>query len=176
MEKKWTLFTFSRGDFKTLERYLNEQAEQGWELEKTGILARWKHTERTDLTYCSDLAKPRQSREERLDYTELCAEGGWKLAAFAGGMYIFKSQPGAELIPIHTDPELEKKQYNRYYIWNSILSVLILILYIGFFAGIGAALGSDFEGYFGSLKYRSLDNWTFMFLPFAISLWGIWAV
>lgn len=176
MEKKWTLFTFSRGDFKTLERYLNEQVEQGWELEKTGILARWKRTERTDLTYCIDLAKPRQSREERLDYTELCAEGGWKLAAFTGGMYIFKSQPGAELIPIHTDPELEKKQYNRYYIWNSILSVLILILYIGFFAGIGAALGSDFEWYIRSLNYRSLDNWTFMFLPFSISLWGIWAV
>ena len=51
MKYKWTLFTFSRGDFKTLERYLNKQAEQGWELEKVGILARWKRTERTDLAY-----------------------------------------------------------------------------------------------------------------------------
>ena len=87
MKRKWTLFTFSRGDFKTLERYLNEQAERGWELEKTGILARWKRTERTDLTYCVDLAKPRQDRNERKEYADFCREGGWELAAFTGNMY-----------------------------------------------------------------------------------------
>ena len=176
MKKKWTFMAFSRGDFKTLERHLNEQAEKGWELDKVGIFTRWKRTQRRDLTYCIDLAKPKQNREARLDYSELCAEGGWELAAFTGSMYIFKSRPGAELIPIHTDPELERKQYNRYYIWNSILSVFIIFLYFGFLVGMGAALGGDFKGYFGSLKYQSLYNWTFLFLPGAMSLWGIWAV
>lgn len=176
MKNKWTFMAFSRGDFKTLERYLNEQAEQGWELDKVGIFTRWKRTQRRDLTYCIDLAKPKQNREARLDYTELCAEGGWELTAFTGSMYIFKSRPGAELIPIHTDPELERKQYNRYYIWNTILSVLVLVLYFGFLVGMGAALGGDFRGYFGGLKYQSLYNWTVLFLPAAMPLWGIWAV
>lgn len=176
MNRKWTLFTFSRGDFKTVEHYLNRQAEQGWELEKTGILARWKRTDRRDLAYCVDLAKPKQRREERQEYAELCGESGWELTALTGGMYIFKSRAGAELIPIHTDPELERKQYNRYYIWNTILCVLVLALYFAFMVGIGAALGGGFEGYVGSLRYHSLRSWTFLVLPSAMLLWGIWAV
>jgi len=175
MKRKWTLFTFSRGDFKTLERYLNEQAERGWELEKTGILARWKRTERTDLTYCVDLAKPRQDRNERKEYADFCREGGWDLAAFTGGMYIFKSRPGAELIPIQTDPELERKQYKKYYIRNTILSVVILLAYFGICLAVGAALGGDFEGYRSELEYRQFYNWTFAVLPAAATLWGIWA-
>lgn len=176
MEKKWTLFTFSRGDFKTLERYLNEQAEQGWELDKTGILARWKRTERTDLCYCVDLAKPRQDREERLDYVEFCREGGWELTAFAGGMYIFKSLPGAELVPIHTDSELEKKQYNRYYICNTILSVLFLALYLGFWIFMSAALGRYTEEAVAELRFELMTRWVMAgFIP-ALPIWAVWAL
>ena len=111
MNRKWTLFTFSRGDFKTLERYLNEQAERGWELESVGIFATWKRTERRDLCWCVDLAKPRESREERLAYADLCGEAGWELAALTGQMYLFKSRPGVTPIPIQTDPELERNNY-----------------------------------------------------------------
>lgn len=175
MNRKWTLFTFSRGDFKTIEQYLNEQAERGWELEKTGILAKWKRTERSDLTYCVDLAKPRQDRNARLDYTGLCAEGGWELASLTGGMYIFKSRPSVTPIPIQTDPELERRQYNRYYIRNTILSVIIIIAYFAFFLSIGAALGTHFEEYVQELRYQHLDDWGFAALRFSLPLFGLWA-
>lgn len=176
MKHKWTLFTFSRGDFKTLEQYLNEQAQKGWELEKTGVLARWKKTERRDLTYCVDLAKPRQDHKARREYADLCAEGGWELAAFTGQMYIFKSRPGERSVPIQTDPELERRQYNRYYIWNTILSVVVLVAYFGFLFGVGAALGSDFWEAVDGLRYQALYSWTFAFLRGAMPLLGLWAL
>lgn len=172
MKRKWTLFTFSRGDFKTLELYLNERAERGWELEKTGILARWKRTERTDLTYCVDLAKPRQDRNERKEYADFCREGGWELAAFTGNMYVFKSRPGERPIPIQTDPILEKKNYNRYYIRNSILGVVFLAAYLGFFS----LLGADGLGAFQELANQWMTNWLGTSLYAVLPLWGLWAV
>lgn len=176
MKHKWTLFLFSRGDFKTLERYLNEQAEQGWELEKTGILARWKRTERRDLTYCVDLAKPRQDRGARLDYAELCAEGGWELAAFAGQMYIFKSAPDMTPVPIHTDPELERKQYNRYYIRSSILSVVVLAAYLAFFWLMFAALGSSVSEDVREVYTHWMTSWMGVGLNMALPLWAVCAL
>ena len=177
MDRKWTLFTFSRGDFKTVERYLNKQAERGWELEKTGILARWKRTDRRDLTYCVDLAKPKQDREMRLEYADLCAEGGWELTTLTGGMYIFKSRPGADLIPIHTDPELERKQYDRYYIRNTILSVVLLLAYIAYWVFLILTINSAsrFESFLGMRQYAGLSSWAIAGLPYCMPILGIWA-
>lgn len=172
MNHKWTLFIFSRGDFKTLERYLNEQAEQGWELEKTGIVAKWKRAERNDLTYCVDLAKPRQDRQDRKEYADFCREGGWELTAFVGNMYVFKSRPGERPIPIQTDPELEKKNYNRYYIRNSILSVVLLAAYLCFFS----LLGADALGAFQELSNQWMTDWLGASLYAVLPLWGLWAV
>ena len=180
MNRKWTLFTFSRGDFKTLERYLNEQAERGWELESVGIFAKWKRTERRDLCWCVDLAKPKESREERLAYADLCGEAGWELAALTGQMYLFKSRPGVTPIPIQTDPELERNNYNRYYIRSSILGVVILAAYFLFLMGLGALLAGRFGGDFGSklsgMRYLRWDDWTAEGILWSAPFWLIWAV
>lgn len=176
MKKKWTLFTFSRGDFKALEQYLNEQADRGWELEKTGIFAKWKRTQRTGLRYCVDLAKPKQDREDRLDYVEFCREGGWELVAFTGQMYIFKSLPGAGLIPVQTDPELERKQYNKYYIWNTILSVAVLALYFGFWLAVGSALGGNWGEGLAELRNQWMTSWIAAGFLCGLPFWGVWAV
>ena len=58
MKVKWTPFWFMPGDFKAVERYLNRQAAKGWQLEKLGLFARWRRTERNDLRCCVDLAGP----------------------------------------------------------------------------------------------------------------------
>jgi len=173
MKRKRTLFCFSRGDFKAVEGYLNEQARKGWELEKVGLLARWKRTDRRDLTWCVDLAKPNQDRELRQDYTEFCAEGGWELMDFYGRMYIFKSMPGRQAVPVQTDPELEKKNYNRYYIRNTILSVVVLALYVAFWLALGAALGGSGRRGTGP---SWLGSWTQAALVLALPGWGLWAL
>lgn len=176
MKHKWTLFTFSRGDFKTVEAYLNGQAKRGWELDRVGILARWSRTERRDLTYCVDLAKPRQTQDERADYAAFCTECGWELTAFTGQMYLFKSLPGADPIPIQTDPELEKKNYNRYYIFNTILSVLLLALYIGFWLFVNAAMGRYDERAGAELVFELRTRWVMVGLVPALPIWAVWAL
>lgn len=176
MKHKWTLFAFSRGDFKSVERYLNEQAERGWELEKTGMFARWKRTERTELTYCVDLAKPKQDHQERLDYVEFCREGGWELTAYTGQMYIFKSLPGADAIPIHTDPELEKKHYNKYYVRNTILSVVYIVALITLYALMGLSTRARYENAAVDLRYGWMEHWTVGALYLALPVWGLLAV
>lgn len=128
MKHKWTPFCFWTGDFKAVERYLNEQAARGWELEKTRIIGRWKRTDRQDLTYCVDLANPRDDENDRKAYADFCAEGGWTQVGFVNRMHIFKSLPGRDAIPIQTDSELEIKNYKMYYIRQLVLTLLLTLV------------------------------------------------
>ena len=175
---KYTLGGFSAGDYRAVERYLNDRAAAGWDLERAGmVLAKWRRTERKDLRWCVDLASTRQSREERLDYVDFCREGGWDLAAYTGGMYLFRSRPGEEAIPVQTDPVLERKNYNRYYIRNCILSVVIVLAWIGFYALMGWGLGGDYWGAaLTELRRDWAGSWTLVLLLPAATLWGLCAV
>lgn len=128
MKHKWTLFCFWTGDFKAVERYLNEQAAKGWELEKVKKVARWNRTDRTDLIYCVDLANPKDDENDRKRYTDFCGEGGWAYVGFTSQMYIFKSLPGRNAIPIQTDSELEIKNYKMYYIRQLVLTLLLTLI------------------------------------------------
>ncbi len=177
MKRKYTLPGFAAGDFKAVERYLNEQAQKGWELERIGLCAaRWKRTERTDLRWCVDLADPKQSREDRKDYVDFCAEGGWELAAFYGNMYFFKSLPGREVIPIQTDPELEKKNYNRYYVRNTILSAIGIVAMLAFYALAYLGLNRDLEYTVQTTKLEWHRHWLAVGAVGALLLWGLWLV
>lgn len=128
MREKWTLFWFWTGDFKAVERYLNQQAAKGWELEKARIVARWKKTDRRDLSYCVDLANPKDKNRPYLreSYLQFCAECGWDLVCLVNEMFIFRSEAGKKAVPIQTDPELELEHYKACFfkrtIWNLVLS------------------------------------------------------
>ncbi len=128
MKRKWTLFWFWTGDFKAVERYLNEQAVKGWELEKAGLFAQWRKTERRDLNYCVDLANPKDDQNDRKAYADFCAEGGWTQVGFINQMYIFKSLSGREAIPIQTDPEMEWKNYKSYFLKRLMLNLLLAVI------------------------------------------------
>lgn len=57
-QTKHVLFAFSPYTYKAVEKYLNDQAVKGWELERIGRfeqLARFRRTHREDLRYCTDL-------------------------------------------------------------------------------------------------------------------------
>lgn len=176
-KKKWTLFSFPTGDFKGVERYLNEQAARGWELEKTGLLlGRWRRTDRADLTWCVDLVDPRQEREDKEDYLALCAEGGWELAFMTNRMYLFKSMAGQEPIPVQTDAELERKNYNRYYIKELILSAVILLAYLGFYTLMFWATPYSRIGDIQLLRYQWFDSWMATTVLIGLPVWGLCAL
>lgn len=174
---KYTLGSFSAGDFKAVEHYLNAQAAAGWDLVRPGpLLNKWRRTERTDLRWCVDLASPRQEREARLDYLQLCSEAGWELAAFSGGMYFFRSRPGADAIPVQTDPELERKNYDRYYIKECILSALIILAYAAFYALMCFGLGGNWGNLAQALRTQWYESWLVAALLLTAPVWGVLAL
>lgn len=178
MRKKYTLFHFSTGDFKGVERYLNQQAARGWELETVGLLlGRWRRTDRAGLTWCVDLANPKQAREDREDYLALCGEGGWELVGMTNGMYLFKSMPERKAIPVQTDPVLERKNYNRYYIKDMIRSAIALLAYLGVYALMLWSLDRDWAGgmrsFLQSLRYSWFDSWIMTVLLLLLPVWGL---
>lgn len=176
MNRKWTLFHFSPGDYKGLEGYLNRQAAKGWELEKAGaFLARWKRTERPSK-WCVDLMGARKSREEKAEYLDLCAEGGWELFALQGAVCIFRARAGMDPAPVQTDPELEKRNYKQYYLRPAILSVVWLAVMIAMYAFLGLAIGTRFDNVAADLRYGWMEYWTVLAIYLGAPVWGLLAV
>lgn len=177
--RKWTLFQFSTGDFKAVERYLNEQAEKGWELKTLGVfLARWHKTDRKDLRWCVDLANPKENndRETRKEYVDLCAEGGWELFSLRGNMYLFKSMPGRNPPPVQTDPELERKNYNKYYVRSTILSVVYVLAMLTLYALMFFSMNRNLDYAIQSTRLEWHQHWLAVGAMAAAPLWGIWAL
>ena len=179
-QKKHTLFNFCTGDLKGVEQYLDRQAAKGWKLEKVGVLlGRFVRAEQDDLRWCVDLADPKREREEEEEYLGLCAEGGWDLAVKTNNMYIFCSRPGLRPAPVQTDPELEKKNYYKYYIKSTILSVLaaaaVLAVYALLAWSAGGTLGTA-EDAWQELRSRWMESWTIPAGTAALALWLLSAV
>lgn len=86
-QTKRVLFTFSPYEYKGVEVYLNSLAARGWELVKVGsVLASFRRTQRTDLTYCTDLLTyppAAGGREAQREYLA-CAGGGLGAGGPAG--------------------------------------------------------------------------------------------
>ena len=178
---KHTLFNFCTGDFKGVERYLNEQAARGWKLDRVGLLwGRFVRAERDDLRWCVDLVDGKRQREDTEEYLGLCAEGGWDLVSQTNGMYLFCSRPGLRPTPIQTDPEMEKKNYNKYYIKSTILSALIVAAWIAFYAlmiwAMGGARGNGLERFWQSMRYSLYEKWVTASLLFLLPVWGLTAL
>ena len=178
--KKYTLFNFCTGDFKGVERYLNAQAARGWKLDKVGLLlGRFSPAGRDDLHWCVDLVNPRREREAEEEYLGLCAEGGWDLAAKTNNMYLFCSRPGLNPGPVQTEPELERKNYFRYYVRSAILSVLIVAGVLAVWALMAWAMGSTFgaaEDVVRALRFNWMESWTLPAAALALGLWLLSAV
>ena len=177
--KKYTLFPASTGDFKAIEGYLNRQAEKGWELEKVGALfARWRRSERADLRWCVDLANPKENRdrEARKDYVDFCAEGGWELLTLRNNMYFFRSIPGRNPPPVQTDPDLERKNYNKYYVRNTILSAIYILGMLAFYTFLFLVSGEDLEYTVQSTRVEWHLHWLAVGFAAAVPLWGVTAL
>ncbi len=123
-DRKYVLFRFSPYLYKGMEEYLNEQAENGWELESTGpLVGRFHRTWRTDLRYSVDLI-PRDEGYRR-EYFDLCRDAGWELIETLPAVAVFASLPGADPPPVQSDPAVERENFSRamarYLIWTGLL-------------------------------------------------------
>lgn len=109
--KKYTPCFLEAVDYKTAQRWLDDMAGKGWELERCNrIFATFRKVENRTVRHFADLC-PRW--EDREDYLRLCADAGWEQVSKVNGMDLFRAQPGREVTPIQSDKGLEGKRYFR---------------------------------------------------------------
>ena len=107
------LFSFLVIDHKAAQGLLNDMAAQGWELVDVpfGLVARFRRTDRRDLSYFLDWNDPKYLEEN--DYLQLCADAGWEPVYTLDYRNIYVSRPGTRPDPIQTDPALEYQRFRK---------------------------------------------------------------
>lgn len=120
----WKLFRYLVIDHKAAQDWLNEMAAEGWELEHIylGLFARFRRTERRDLTYFLDWT----SALEDAEYLQLCSDAGWDFVQSVGYLNFYAAKPGARPLPIQTDPELEYQRFQKKTARNVLFSAAYL--------------------------------------------------
>ena len=132
----WKLFSYSTIDHQAAQAFLNEMAAKGWALDGLvlNLFARFRRTERTDLSYYLDWADPKQVEDP--DYIRICAESGWYIRDELGYWNLYESRSGFSPAPIQTDPELEYQRFRkktlRRAVINGAVSGGFLLLFWGF--------------------------------------------
>lgn len=126
-KKKARPFLFLNMDYKAVQRWLEREAEDGWELMeiKQGWgTAVFRKTNRADLRWCVDLACGRDDP----DYLRLCVDAGWMRVARVGNLNLFKSAPGRDPVPIQTDRDIERERFGRIFFGGRLLWLLALLM------------------------------------------------
>lgn len=115
IKRRWEAFSFY--DHTSIEAHLERMAEQGWLLEKVGLLWAYRRIEPKKLTF-SVCYFPKASQfdpgpsEEQETFYEFCRHSGWTLAAASAQMQIFYNER-PDPVPIETDPALEVETIHR---------------------------------------------------------------
>ena len=134
--KKYTLCLLEAVDYKTAQRWLDDMAGKGWELEHCNrIFATFRKVEGREIRHFADLSLGWEDRE---DYLRLCADAGWEQVSKVNGMDLFRALPGREVTPIQSDKRLEGERYFRkklvaefllYIVAFLMLAVLVPLLF-----------------------------------------------
>lgn len=135
-ETKRRLMTFTFYDRSGIERDLEEQAAQGWLLEKTSAFG-WiyRRTEPAKIRFsvvyfpAASAFDPGPS-ENQLRFREFCAHTGWELVASNGQLQIFCNRR-ENPVPIETDPTLELENIHAS-VKKSVLPTYGMNLVLGF--------------------------------------------
>lgn len=124
--KKYTLCLLEAVDYKTAQRWLDDMARKGWELERCNrIFAAFRRVEDRPVRHFADLAAGWEDRE---DYLQLCADAGWERVSKVNGMDLFRALPGREVTPIQSDKGMEGRRYFRKKL--AVEGVLLIVLFL----------------------------------------------
>lgn len=132
--KKWVPFPYHTLNYKAAEEWLNQRAEEGWQVEDHFPLLRLVKLVRHDgptVRYCMDLFQPNQPGDA--DYLALCRQAGWAPVLELAHMRLFVSQPGQRPAPIQTDSGLELGRFEGTYLWKAIRGALVPLSLLMFF-------------------------------------------
>lgn len=130
--RKWEFFGFWTLDHKAVQAHLNRRADEGWALTGLfqGLLARYERTEPGKYRYFTDWYDP---LNEDPGYLELCADAGWEELGAKTYVRIFRSRPGEDPAPLHTDSALEYQKFFKKVLRRMVLAHICIILLYAFY-------------------------------------------
>lgn len=138
-ETKRCIPKFTFYDKAGIQKYLEEQAERGWMLEKISVNWVFRRIEprklRFSVTYFpkKSVFEAEGSEEQRL-FWDFCEHAGWKLAATNEQMQIFYNEK-EDPVPIETDAVMEVEKVHRSakksYVFPYILLLASWLLQVG---------------------------------------------
>ena len=133
MKHRYELPLFSFYDHTGMVRHLEQMARRGWRLDKLGgMLWRYQPIEPRRLKYAlvyfpEVTGFEPTPPESHLRLQELCAQGGWQLAATAGKYQVYYNED-PDAVPLETDPGIQVDIIHRTMKRNFIPSYLLLTL------------------------------------------------
>lgn len=166
----WKLFSYLTIDHQAAQDRLNEMASVGWELDLLlfDLFARFRRTERTDLTYFLDWADPNETEES--DYLRMCAEAGWDIKDELGYWNLYVSRPGLSPVPIQTDPELEYQRFRQKALRRMALNLIPLLLTVLSLGAVSLVLGTPLGLHFWEGQSESMIDFALLVL---LPLWSL---
>lgn len=136
---KFGFFPYSSLYYKAAQKYLDKKAAKGLILRKVflGCIARFEKAEHPH--HFVDLISAQTPDDDptwvNRDYLQLCEDAGWEHIQDLRGMFLFRSKPGNDPLPIQTDNEIEWEQFwekNKPRLRNTVvlLAALALLAFI----------------------------------------------
>ena len=134
--------SFAFYDRANLEKYLEEQAAQGWMIVTYGqnmIRFRRIHPQKLhfSIVYHHTPVTINRLTNEQLEYLEFCGRTGWYLVAAERRMLIL-ANPAAHPIPIETDPQMQLENIHKS-VKKQHISLLLTYIAMGLLYFIMAA-------------------------------------
>ncbi|MDU2290544.1 DUF2812 domain-containing protein [Clostridium disporicum] len=166
---KWILFKFLPYEYRTLEKYLEKMALEGWKLENMrGYFLKFKKIEGIRLKYSVDVMDKVSFFDGKdcstaLEFREYCKEAGWDFICESDKIQIYCSKSEEDNIPIHTD---EKEKYDS--VFKASLKYVLLNIFI-----ISLFLFTQYTATIGSYSADFLADDFRMSTVLIICIWAI---
>ena len=143
-ETKRCIPKFTFYDKAGIRKYLEEQAEQGWMLEKISVNWVFRRIEPRKICFSvtyfpkKSVFEADGSEEQRL-FWDFCEHAGWKLAATNEQMQIFYNER-EDPVPIETDAVMEVEKVHqsakKSYVFTYVLLLATWLLQMGRGSGV----------------------------------------
>lgn len=167
--------------------YLELMERKGLRFEKVWLgqlLGVFRRIEPSETRYEWDYYIPGGSIDEQVEdkllaYQEFFEEAGWEIVWQFEYSKIFREIPGRNPLPVHTDEDIRKEKYRRYSkkyeLFQGLVS-LVLVLFLGWFAGGDLVREFPITTAYGELSSVLIVT-VFILLPlwYLVNAWRCWA-
>ncbi len=129
--KKWEYNFFAGFDHTGLEHHFELMAQNGWMIDRYGLVISYKKAEPADLHFSvgfypeATFTDPED--EQEMTFDDFCEAAGWKQAAANGPLKIFYTEE-PDPIPLDTDPKVQienvKQSFGRDYIQYGLVFLM----------------------------------------------------